>query len=241
MRGIIEGQERIPSRVFRKGAESMRDVQLKIEEARIADLVAYAGNAKEHPAEQVEQIAESMREFGNCDPIAVWTNADGAPEIVEGHGRLMALQKLGVDTAPVIYLDHLTDEQRRAYVHIHNQTTMNSGFDMDVLAEEIASLPEFDWEAYGFDAVMGEEEEEKPKKPEVPFSEVLGEENNYIVLKFDNELDWINAQTVFGLENVKRLSTRKDGKLSEGMTTIGLGRVIDGAKAINALIGGELE
>lgn len=141
----------------------MRDVQLRIEEARISDLVAYAGNAKEHPAEQVEQIAESMREFGNCDPIAVWTNADGKPEIVEGHGRLMALQKLGAETAPVIYLDHLTDEQRRAYVHVHNQTTMNSGFDMDVLAEEIASLPEFDWDALGFGDVEGLDTSEAPE------------------------------------------------------------------------------
>lgn len=220
----------------------MRDIELRIERLRVDELAPYAGNAKEHPAEQVEQIAASMREFGNCDPIAVWTNGDGVPEIVEGYGRVMALQLLGAEFAPVIYLDHLSDEQRRAYVHVHNQTTLNSGFDMDVLQAEIDALPEFDWEAFGFDA-FGEDSEgdEKPQKPEVPFSEVLGEENNYIVLKFTNEIDWINAQTVFGIEQRKRLSTRQDGYVSEKMTMIGTGRVIDGAEAINKLIGGELE
>lgn len=220
----------------------MRDVSLQVVYTAVDDLIEYAGNAKEHPAEQVEQIAASMREFGNCDPIAVWTNGEGRPEIVEGHGRVMALRLLGAEFAPVIYLDHLSDEQRRAYVHVHNQTTLNSGFDMDVLQAEIDSLPEFDWEAFGFDAFAEDEgDDEKPKKPEVPFSEVLGEENNYIVLKFTNEVDWINAQTVFGIEQRKRLSTRQDGFVSDSMTMIGTGRVIDGAEAINKLIGGELE
>lgn len=218
----------------------MRDVALKVEQVALDDLVEYEGNAKEHPAEQVEQIAASMREFGNCDPIAVWTNGDGRPEIVEGHGRVMALRLLGAEYAPVIFLDHLSDEQRREYVHVHNQLTLNSGFDDDVLAAEIASLPDFDWEAFGFDLGSEAEAEEKPSKPEVPFSEVLGEENNYIVLKFTNEVDWINAQTVFGIEKRKRLSTRKDGFVSDKMAMIGVGRVIDGAEAINKLIGGDL-
>lgn len=218
----------------------MKEVELQIERVSIDCLKAYSGNAKEHPAEQVEQIAESMREFGNCDPIAVWTNNEGELEIVEGHGRLLALRKLGAEEVPVIFLDHLTDEQRRAYVHVHNQTTLNSGFDMDILKAEIDSLPDFDWESFGFEIAEELEDEEEEKKPEVPFSEVLCEENNYIVLKFDNDIDWINAQSVFGLEPRKMLSTRKDGYLSEGMTVTGLGRVIDGSEAINKLLGGDI-
>lgn len=139
----------------------MREIDLKVERVPLDALKAYKGNAKEHPAEQVEQIAESMREFGNCDPIAVWTNAAGELEIVEGHGRLMALRKLGATDAPVIFLDHLTDEKRRAYVHVHNQTTLSSGFDMDVLEEEIASLPDFDWEAFGFTVETDDEEQDE--------------------------------------------------------------------------------
>lgn len=116
----------------------------------MAELVPYANNAKRHSDAQVDTIVASMEEFGNCDPIAVWHNADGEMEIVEGHGRVLALKKMGIDVAPVIYLDHLTDEQRRAYTHVHNQTTLNSGFDMELLEDDIQQL-DFDWKSFGFD------------------------------------------------------------------------------------------
>ena len=119
----------------------------------VADLVPYANNAKKHPEKQVDEIATSIDTFGNCDPIAVWHNENGEPEIVEGHGRLLALKKLGIKTAPVIYLDHLTDEQRRAYTHVHNQTTLSSGFDYHVLAEDIDTI-NADWASLGFDAFL---------------------------------------------------------------------------------------
>ena len=147
----------------------MEQPRLEVTEVPVASLVPYAGNAKQHPSEQVDQIAASIREFGNCDPIAVWTNADGDPEIVEGHGRLLALQRLGIETAPVIRLDHLTDEQRRAYTHVHNQTTLNSGFDLDALAADIADLPEFDWQELGFD-IMAEQVDIPPEADDIPDS-----------------------------------------------------------------------
>lgn len=127
--------------------------ELEVREMAIADLVPYANNAKKHPKEQIDQIAESISEFGNCDPIAVWHNEDGEAEIVEGHGRVMALKQLGIDTAPVICLDHLTDEQRRIYTHVHNQTTINSGFDEQALIEDMDNL-NADWEALGFEEYM---------------------------------------------------------------------------------------
>lgn len=127
--------------------------ELEVREMAVADLVPYANNAKKHPKEQIDQIAESISEFGNCDPIAVWHNEDGEAEIVEGHGRVMALKQLGIDTAPVICLDHLTDEQRRIYTHVHNQTTINSGFDEQALIEDMDNL-NADWEALGFEGYM---------------------------------------------------------------------------------------
>ena len=126
------------------------DPRLKIEYLPTAELVPYAHNAKEHPAWQVEQIAESIKQFGNCDPIAVWHNAEGKPEIVEGHGRLMALQLLGIEKAPTISLDHLDDEARRAYTHVHNRLNMNTGFEGTILQADLDNLIGFDWEALGF-------------------------------------------------------------------------------------------
>ena len=188
----------------------MEQPELKVYELPTETLVPYANNAKIHTALQIDQIAESINEFGFNDPIAVWENQDGEPEIVEGHGRVLAAKKLGMDKLPVIYLNHLSDDKRRAYTHVHNQTTLNSGFDDAVLFDEIASLPDFDWDAFGFDEIITEDEDEPEQEivGEVPFAVELGRENNYIVLKFDNDIDWLNAQTLFGLRKERRLSTR---------------------------------
>lgn len=103
-------------------------------------LVPYAGNAKEHPDWQVGQIVESIERFGFDDPIAVWHDADGNPVIVEGHGRLLAARELGMERVPTISLDHLDDDARRAYTLVHNQLTMDTGFDADALAAELEAL-----------------------------------------------------------------------------------------------------
>ena len=142
--------------------------ELEVREMAVADLVPYANNAKKHPKEQIDQIAESISEFGNCDPIAVWHNEDGEAEIVEGHGRVMPLKQLGIDTAPVICLDHLTDEQRRIYTHVHNQTTINSGFDEQALIEDMDNL-NADWEALGFETEFELPDGDKPNVSQATF------------------------------------------------------------------------
>ena len=122
----------------------------------IGRLQEYAGNAKEHTAEQVEQIKASMRQVGFCDPIGVWTNAEGKSEVVEGHGRLMAALELGLQSVPVIHLDGLSDEQRRFYALVHNKLTMNTGWDLDKLDAELDGLSlDFDMASIGFD--MGDD------------------------------------------------------------------------------------
>lgn len=155
--------------------------ELEITIVNVDELVPYANNAKLHTAEQVDQIAASIEEFGNCDPIAVWHNSDGEMEIVEGHGRLLALKKLGIEKAPVITLDHLTDEQRRAYALVHNQLTMNTGFDFELLQNELDMVTSIDMEDFGFvnvempdidnlfvDAEEQEDSLEKPKTIKCP-------------------------------------------------------------------------
>lgn len=128
----------------------MRPREIEVRDMAVADLVPYANNAKLHDSEQVGKIAASIREFGFNDPVAVWLNGDGKAEIVEGHGRVLAAQRLGIEKVPAFCLNHLTDEQRRAYTHVHNQTTLSSGWDTGVLDAEISAL-DFDWESFGFD------------------------------------------------------------------------------------------
>ena len=130
----------------------MVSTDLQTHVVSLSEIVPYAGNAKEHPEWQVDQLVSSIEKFGNCDPIAVWHNQRGQLEVVEGHGRLMALERLGYEEAPVIFLDHLTDEQRRAYTLVHNKLTMNTGFDMEALAVELEGLEvDFDMTEFGFD------------------------------------------------------------------------------------------
>ena len=139
--------------------------KLKIEYVSIEELKPYERNAKLHPKEQVEQIKNSIREFGFNDPVAVWKDA----EIIEGHGRLLAAQELGLTEIPIIRLDSLTDQQRRAYMLAHNKLTMNSDFDLNILAEEIENILDFDMSNFGFDVVFDEDEVvEDDYTPEVP-------------------------------------------------------------------------
>lgn len=127
------------------------DKELRVTWEPTASLVPYANNAKRHTREQVDQICNSIREFGFNDPIGVWTNEDGKSEIIEGHGRVIAAQRLGMESVPIIHLDSLTDAQRRAYTLAHNQLTMNTGFDFDTLSYELDTLAEsFDMTGFGF-------------------------------------------------------------------------------------------
>lgn len=144
--------------------------RLKIEYLPLDALKPYERNAKEHPREQVEQIKESIRQMGMNDPIGIWGEEC---LIVEGHGRLLALQELGYTEAPTIRLDHLTDEQRRAYTLIHNKTTMNSGFDFEMLHSELEEL-DIDMTDFGFadtefvdvDGLFEDSEPKAPKEEE---------------------------------------------------------------------------
>ena len=124
----------------------MRDRKLKIEYININDLIAYENNAKIHTKEQVEQIKKSIQEFGMNDPIAVWKDNI----IIEGHGRLIACQELGFKELPIIRLDDLTDDERKAYTLIHNKLTMNTDFDIDILNNELDNI-EIDMSEFGFD------------------------------------------------------------------------------------------
>lgn len=125
---------------------SSGEKSMKIEYMPIEELKPYANNAKVHTAEQIEQIKQSIQEFGFNDPIAIWRNN----EIIEGHGRLIAASEMGLEKVPVIRLDGLTDQQRKAYILIHNKLTMDTGFNFDLLMDELDNLS-IDMAKYGFD------------------------------------------------------------------------------------------
>jgi ParB-like chromosome segregation protein Spo0J len=108
----------------------------------VESLVPYARNSRTHGPQQVDKIAASIREFGFLNPIIV----DVQNGIIAGHGRVMAAQKLGLATLPVIEASHLTEAQRRAYVIADNRLALDAGWDNDLLKIELQDL-----DAAGFD------------------------------------------------------------------------------------------
>lgn len=138
-------------------------MKLKIEYVDINSIKPYKNNAKLHPPEQIEQIKKSIEQFGMDDPIGIWKD-----EIVEGHGRLIACKELGYTEVPIIRLDHLTDEERKAYTLAHNKLTMNSDFDFNLLNEELDNILNIDMSDFGFDIDLGLDEEQEIIEDEVP-------------------------------------------------------------------------
>ena len=90
---------------------------MKIEKISIDKIKPYENNAKLHPPEQIQQIKESIQKFGNNDPIAI----DENNMIIEGHGRYFALKERGLKEVEVIRLSHLSEEQKKAYILVHNK------------------------------------------------------------------------------------------------------------------------
>lgn len=132
---------------------------MKIINMNINSLTPYKNNAKKHPKKQVEQIMNSISEFGMLDPIGIWGDDN---IIVEGHGRYLACKRLGFKEVPCIRLDKLTDEQRKAYTLAHNQVA-ESEFDWDIVDLELQDI-NIDMEQFGFEFVDEEEEKEKNKQ-----------------------------------------------------------------------------
>ena len=132
------------SRHYTKGGVKMDIVKIPIDE-----LTPDPNNAKDHPQWQIEQIKNSIEQFGNLDPIGVWGNDN---LIVEGHGRYVALQELGYTEAECIRLDWLTEEERTAYALAHNKLTMNSGFIPEMLDVNLEAVGEIDMGLFGFRA-----------------------------------------------------------------------------------------
>lgn len=129
--------------------------KLSVEYKNLNEIKVYPNNAKKHPAEQIEQIKRSIKEFGFNDPVAVYENG----EIVEGHGRYIAATELGLEKIPVIVLDGLTENEKKLYRIVHNQLTLDSGFDIDLLNLELERITDIDMEGYGFQIIDIDEDE----------------------------------------------------------------------------------
>ena len=145
---------------------------MKIEKVKIEEIKLYENNAKIHPEWQVEQIKNSIIEFGFNDPIAI----DENNVIIEGHGRYLALKELNYTEVEIIKLDHLTENKKNAYILAHNKLTLNTAFDTDILKYELNKLrtEDFDLRLTGFENY---EIEELLSEDEADMSDFFTDEN----------------------------------------------------------------
>lgn len=177
-------------------------MKLDIEYLKIGDISEYENNARRHEEADVHAIAKSIEEFGFSDPIGIWGKAN---TIVEGHGRYLAALELGLQEVPVIRLDHLTDDERRAYALAHNKTAELSSWDFGQLEEELNNI-DIDMSDFGFDSVSEEgfgEDFTLPSGEKEPFTQmtfVLADEQAELI---KTALRSVKGQIVetFGNEN----------------------------------------
>ena len=120
---------------------------------KIDALVPFKNNARTHSPKQIQQIANSIQQFGFTNPVLI----DATGRILAGHGRVKAAQKLGLTEVPVIRLEHLNEAEIRAYILADNKIAANAGWDQEILAielEYLSTVADLDIDITGFE--MGE-------------------------------------------------------------------------------------
>lgn len=187
-------------------------------------------NYRKHNDKNKKLIKKSLEECGAGRSIVI----DKEDNIIAGNGIYEQAQKLGLKTkvietdgselVVVKRTDLATDDEKRKQLAVmDNSTSDTSQFDTDLLKNDF-SVDTLE----GWGITLKEKIEEDA---EVEFTEELLEEHNYIVLYFDNSVDWLQAKTLFGIKKVK------DSNTSEKLMNKGVGKVLKGAEALKILLG----
>ena len=199
---------------------------IKIIERKISELKPAEYNPRELTKKQYEDLKTSLSEFGMVNPLLVNMHPNRKNVLIGGHQRARVWAEMGNDTIPCVEVSMELDKEKEVNVRLNK----NQGqWDWDLLANNFDSEELIDW---GFDAddVLKElTEEDAEPEPEVKFAEYIDESQNYVVLTFDNDMDWLAAQTHFELESVH--SKRANGK----PWSKGVGRVLKGAEYLKRL------
>ena len=193
---------------------------MNIEKVKINSITENPDNPRTIKGDKFNKLVKSIQDFPEMlkiRPIVV--NDDNV--ILGGNMRYKASIRAGLSEVHIIRASGLTDEQQKEFI-----AKDNVGFgewDWDVLANEwdVEKLEDWGIEVPSLNDFMDEHE------PEIEFSEFLDESNNYVVLFFKNDIDWLQAQTHFSLKSVS--SKRSNGKA----WSKGIGRVINGAEYLN--------
>ena len=121
----------------------------RYENVPITELKPYKNNARTHNEQQIEKIANSIKEFGFINPVLI----DSDYGIIAGHGRVKGAERLGMVEVPCLFIEDLTEEQKRAYIIADNKLALDAGWDYGLLQLELDELDNlnFDFTLTGFD------------------------------------------------------------------------------------------
>lgn len=213
------------------------DLKVEVRELPVSQLRENTGqipgvpkNPRRITKEKYRSLVESIRkspEMKVLDEIKVFY-FEGSYVVISGNHRFRAYRELGWENVVCKILPEDTPKEKlREYVikenmhYAENDEALLRSWDIKELA---------DWRV---------PMQIKPKKvqemPEMEFTEILDESHNYVVLYFDNEVDWLQAQTLFDIKPVRLLSTKK-GEMNVNGNKVGVGRVLRGSDVINRLI-----
>ena len=149
-----------------------------VQEVSLDLLRPYEQNAKKHGPEQVEKLKASMQEFGFLTPCLI----DGDYNLIAGHGRVIAAKELGLETVPCVFIEGLSEEQRRAYILADNRLGELGEWDFDIVFEELEELDDFgfDVELTGFELPKMSEWFDKRERGDTSREEGNDEYNEFL-------------------------------------------------------------
>jgi len=226
------------------GSKIKATIRVDVEEMRLLDLKDFApfqGKLKELSKENYTKLRKQIETLGFSEPVSVWKNGTKT-YILNGHQRLRTLQVMageGVDIPkiPAVYVRAKDKAEAKRKVlaltsQFGNMTTeglfefaTEAGIAFQELADNFR-FPEIDFKKYQEEFY---DEKDKEVEGEVEFSEFIGEMNNYIVLVFNNDMDWTAAQSFFEIKT--KYATRTTGK----EWSKGVGRIVDGSKIMKVI------
>ena len=196
---------------------------MNIQIKKIDSLVFAEYNPRQLTKEQYKNLKDSITRFGIVDPIIVNSNEDRKNIIVGGHQRVKVAEKLGIKEVPCVFVDLPYDKERELNVRLNKNT---GEWDFDILADMFDINELIKW-GFKENEILGKFKDDIVE-PEIEISPELFEAHNYLVLYFDNELDWQTAKDVFEIKSV--VTGRK------GLVQKGQGRVIEGKKILKKLL-----
>ena len=190
-----------------------------------AKILAHPKNWRSHSAAQKSAMSGMLEEVGW---VAQVIKNKRTGRLIDGHLRVELAKTRKEKRIPVSYVD-LSAKEEAIVLAAFDPLGDLAGKDSQRLKELVADLEPVSESLKDFLDDLGKDGDGSEEKPEVPFAEELLEEHNFVVLYFDNEVDWINLQSILELKTVKALHSRK------GFNSAGVGRVVRGPDAIEKI------